>query len=108
MNSEVGSGLSLIRPDWPAPSNIRAVCTTRSGGVSQCPWASLNLGDHVSDEIAHVRENRSRLANACGLPTKAFGWLSQVHGTEVVSLPIEDASLVPKADASVTRVARKA
>ncbi|MGO1749419.1 MAG: peptidoglycan editing factor PgeF [Marinobacter sp.] len=106
MSSKIGSELSLIRPDWPAPSNIRAVCSTRMGGVSQSPWASLNLGDHVGDAPNDVLENRTKLANACDLPVDAFGWLNQVHGTEVVSLPAAEA--VPEADASFTRVAGKA
>lgn len=108
MSSETAPGLPLIHPDWSAPSNIHAVCTTRLGGVSQPPWAGLNLGVHVGDDPVHVRENRTRLADACGLPFDAFGWLDQVHGTEIVSLPVGDASLVPEADASFTRVAGKA
>jgi hypothetical protein len=104
MSSEASADLTLIRPDWPAPANIRAVCTTRAGGASQHPWVSLNLGDHVGDAPEHVLENRMRLANVCGLPADAFGWLNQVHGTEVVNLPAGDATVVPEADASFTRV----
>lgn len=103
MSSDTVSELSLIRPDWPAPPNIRAVCTTRLGGVSQPPWASLNLGDHVGDVPDHVRDNRIKLADACGLSVDTFGWLNQVHGTEVVSLSDERARVVPEADASFTR-----
>lgn len=107
MSSKAAPGLSLIHPDWPAPSNIHAVSTTRAGGFSQSPWAGLNLGVHVGDEPDHVRRNRTELASACGLPPDAFGWLDQIHGTDVVSLPMEDASVVPQADASFTRVACK-
>ncbi len=39
-----------IVPDWPAPANVRAVCTTRAGGSSAAPYDSLNLGDHVGDD----------------------------------------------------------
>lgn len=101
MSSE--AGLSLIRPNWPAPANIQAVCTTRHGGVSERPWTSLNLGDHVGDEPGHVMENRMRLADACGLPVSAFGWLNQVHGTQVISLPAESVTAIPEADASFTQ-----
>lgn len=106
MSSE--AKLSLIRPNWPAPANIQAVCTTRHGGVSKHPWASLNLGDHVGDEPEHVRLNRARLADACGLPESSFGWLSQVHGTQVVRLPTETIAAIPEADASFTQVSGKA
>ncbi|MDD2845336.1 MAG: laccase, partial [Rhodoferax sp.] len=37
----------MLTPDWPAPAGVRAVCTTRTGGVSVAPYDSLNLGDHV-------------------------------------------------------------
>lgn len=103
MSSDVASGLSLIRPDWPAPPNIRALCTTRLGGYSQVPWDSMNLGGHVGDKPAHVRENRLKLAHACGLPEDAFGWLNQVHGTDVVCLPMGEKASIPDADASYTR-----
>ena len=90
-------------PDWPAPPWVRAVCTTRSGGVSGMPWGSLNLGDHVGDDPAAVQANRDRLA-ACLQAAPVF--LQQVHGTAVACL--ERAQVVPppptrKADACVTR-----
>lgn len=72
-----------IMPDWPAPSSVRAVSTTRHGGVSAAPFASFNLGDHVGDDPAAVAENRTRLMQALSLPA-APAWLRQVHGTRVV------------------------
>lgn len=108
MSSDWVSEVPLIRPDWPAPSNIRAVCTTRMGGVSQPPWASMNLGDHVGDEPDHVAENRLRLARACCLPAEAFGWLNQVHGTSAVELPAGTGVPAPNADASYTGAIGKA
>ncbi|OEY66666.1 peptidoglycan editing factor PgeF [Marinobacter sp. X15-166B] len=89
----------LIVADWPAPSRVRAVSTLRMGGVSQGPWASLNLGTHVQDAPRHVSVNRQRLGDRLGVAEPAIGWLSQVHGTEVAPLPAEG---VPQADASVT------
>jgi YfiH family protein len=70
-------------PDWPAPPNVRAVCTTRDGGVSRGRYESLNLGDHVGDELALVAENRNRLRMAIGARPV---FLQQVHGTGVVAL----------------------
>jgi YfiH family protein len=69
--------LDPIFPDWPAPANVRALSTTRSGGVSAAPWHSFNLGDHVGDDPAAVAENRRRLREL--LPTDP-AWLKQVHG----------------------------
>ena len=70
-------------PDWPAPSGVRAVCTTRVGGVSDAPYDSLNLGDHVGDEPAHVAANRATLQAALGVRPV---FLNQVHSTEVTFL----------------------
>jgi YfiH family protein len=72
-----------IVPDWPAPVGVRALCSTRQGGVSLPPYDSLNLGLHVADDPAHVQSNRQRLADAvAGRPV----FLNQVHGQ--VCLPL--------------------
>jgi len=73
--------VEFIVPDWPAPANMRALVTTRVGGVSAAPWDSLNLGDHVGDAPAAVSENRRRLRAL--LPAEPL-WLKQVHGTRCV------------------------
>lgn len=62
--------LPVIVPDWPAPPGVHAVATTRQGGVSVGPYASLNLGDHVGDDPAAVAENRRRLKAALALTTR--------------------------------------
>ncbi|WP_303908474.1 peptidoglycan editing factor PgeF [Thiohalomonas denitrificans] len=76
--------LTVLRPGWPAPSNVRAAASTRIGGVSAPPYDSLNLGDHVGDEPRAVAENRRRLGRVLHLPNEPI-WLRQVHGTRVVS-----------------------
>jgi len=72
-----------IVPDWPAPPNVRAVCTTRAGGASKPPFDSLNLGDHVGDDPAAVAANRQTLRQALGARPV---FLQQVHGVEVITL----------------------
>ncbi len=72
-----------IVPDWPVPSHVKAVCTTRDGGVSVGPWASLNLGAHVGDDMASVQTNRAVLAQAIGVRPV---FLQQVHGVDVAGL----------------------
>ena len=84
----------LLAPDWPAPANVRACVTTRAGGVSQVPFDSFNLGDHVGDDPAAVAENRRRLQALLGCRP---AWLSQVHGVAVVEA---DPAQVAEADAS--------
>lgn len=89
-----------IRPDWPAPANVVALTTLRSGGHSAAPFASLNLAAHVEDDPAAVAANRKVLAGL--LPGGArVQWLTQVHGTRVVRAEGSDGS--PRADASWSR-----
>jgi YfiH family protein len=87
-----------IVPDWPAPAGVRALVTTRSGGVSTGPYASMNLAEHVGDDPGFVAENRRRLRTH--LPAEPL-WLSQVHGHAVVCA--EDAVEGVAADAAFTR-----
>lgn len=68
-------------PDWPAPANVRALFSTRNGGVCAKPYDSLNLGLHVGDEAEHVAHNRSVLQAHIG---KRAVFLNQVHGHEVI------------------------
>lgn len=87
--------LPLIIPDWPAPANVKAIQTTRDGGVSVGVYASLNLGMHVKDNPIHVEQNRQKLASM--LPSEPV-WLNQVHGVCVVNA--DRANCLPEADAS--------
>lgn len=90
----------FINPDWPAPANVLALSTTRSGGCSAAPYASFNLGNHVRDREAAVATNRAQLVDA--LPEgAALSWLSQVHGTAVVEAACGDHT--PEADAQWSR-----
>lgn len=91
--------MTPILPDWPVPARVRSLMTTREGGVSGTPWASLNLGDHVGDDPAHVAANRARLRRQ--LPAEP-GWLTQVHSARVVEVGRDAA---PEADAAFTRQA---
>lgn len=74
---------SYLLPDWPAPSNIGALVTTRMGGVSCPPYQAFNLALHVDDQPASVLENRRQLQRLLGTGSR-FQWLNQVHGTRVV------------------------
>jgi YfiH family protein len=88
-----------IVPDWPAPPNVKALFTTREGGVSRGPYTSFNLGDHVGDDPSAVAKNRSILRRI--LPEEPT-WLRQVHGVNPVD--IDDAACTPSdADAAFSR-----
>ncbi|MCV6591181.1 MAG: peptidoglycan editing factor PgeF [Marinobacterium sp.] len=75
--------MKLIEADWPAPAHVRALTTTRQGGVSVAPFDTLNLGDHVEDCPQAVAQNRQSLLRYLQLDTPAQ-WLQQVHGVDVV------------------------
>jgi polyphenol oxidase len=87
----------LIHPDWPVPSRVKSLMTTRQGGVSSAPWDSFNLGDHVGDDPQNVAVNRASLRE--NLPADPL-WLKQVHSAKVVD-PGLDPDL--EADAAFTR-----
>lgn len=89
---------------WPGlPANVRALSTTRRGGVSQSPYddgasgGGLNLGTHVGDQPAAVLGNRELLRAV--LPAEP-AWLTQVHGTRVLNAATVTGA--PEADACIT------
>jgi len=88
-----------IEPDWPAPSRVKCLVTTRNGGVSRGSYASLNLGSDVGDDAQAVRENRARLRAA--MPSEPR-WLRQVHGSDVIEADRVEGEA--SADAAFTRV----
>jgi copper oxidase (laccase) domain-containing protein len=75
--------INWLIPDWPAPPGVHALCSLRSGGVSSAPYDSLNLGDHVGDDPAHVAANRLIFRQAIGARPV---FLNQVHGQQVLEL----------------------
>ena len=89
---------ALIEPQWRVPANVRALCTTRLGGVSEGVMAALNLGVHVGDAPAKVGENRALVR--AHLPNEPV-WMEQVHGAEVIDAAM--APTKPRADGAVTR-----
>jgi YfiH family protein len=94
--------LEVIVPSWPAPASVRALFTTRHGGVSSAPFAHLNLGRHVGDELDAVDENRARVREAFDVPQEPR-WLHQVHGAGVVDAG--EAQPSSRADASFSGAA---
>lgn len=87
----------LIFPDWPAPANVKALQTTRLGGVSAAPYDSLNLASHTGDDVLKVAQNRQRLTQY--VPTEPV-WLKQVHGITVIDAA--NTSCEPEADVAVS------
>ena len=69
--------------EWAAPGPYRVAFSTRAGGVSEGPYASLNLGILTRDDPDRVVENRRRLFAEAGgsAETATMAW--QVHGARV-------------------------
>lgn len=86
-----------LRPDWDAP-RVGALMTTRAGGVSEGPFASMNIRGGLGDDSSAVAQNQAIFAAAIGAKPV---WLNQVHGREVVQLTAEHVGTLPTADASV-------
>ena len=106
------TGAGVIEATWPAPANVRAFTTLRSGpGVSPAPFDRFNVGLRSGDDPANALENRRILRRELGLSGEPF-WLDQVHGTAVARPGTDSLSaaperqsdpvLAPQADASVT------
>lgn len=114
------SPADLVVPAWHAAPRVRALVTTRNGGVSEPPFGrwhaaeggagegvelpgGLNLGKLSGDEPEHVEANRARLSAYTGVPA---AWLKQIHGPIVVdaveALEAANAGKPIEADASVT------
>ncbi len=97
--------INVLQPDWPAPPQVRAISTTRSGGVSEGCYAGLNLALHVEDDPQHVAQNRQQLMS-CINQEQSPVWLEQVHGQRVVDLSLVAQGEVPQADASMSQSAK--
>ncbi len=84
--------------NWPAPDNIKALVTTRNGGLSVGGYTSFNLGLSSGDHPATVHANRQLLQQDLGVTPL---WLKQTHG-----IAVADACQDPEgteADAAVAR-----
>lgn len=90
-----------IVPDWPAPVQVRALSTTRCGGVSSAPYTDLNLGLHVEDDESRVMENRRRLVSHGHLPSEPI-WLRQVHGIDLAKVSSTPPEKTLTADGAIT------
>ena len=83
LHTSIAPEPDYLIPEWPAPAHVRSLCTTRVGGASAGPYASLNLGTHVGDVPEAVEFNRARLGRSLGAKPV---FLNQVHGTHMLAL----------------------
>lgn len=91
--------LNMVIPDWDVPHYVKALSTTRVGGVSKLPFNSFNLAHHVGDDPESVNTNRTILRREWLLPHEPY-WLNQTHSTRVIH--VTDKAEDRNADASWT------
>ena len=90
----------MLQPQYlPFPPSVRQACFNRHGGESKPPFASLNCGLTVGDQIALVNKNISRAQSHLGL--KKIIMIHQVHGQAIHQATSQDIEPV-KADAIIT------
>ncbi len=103
--------MKLPAPFYPAGEHIaielpgaRALFSTRRGGVSRGPYASLNLGRWTEDDPRAVEHNRESLARGLGL---RFAYGRQVHGATVLRVQAapQEPFAPPEADGQATTAA---
>jgi YfiH family protein len=105
----------VVQPAWNVSPRVRALVTTRNGGVSAPPFGrwqdgvdqpgGLNLGMKAGDDPGAVAINRERLLKLAGVSHVA--WLEQIHGAGIVRADevlaqTQTGSGPTQADASVT------
>lgn len=79
--------------------DISYFITTRSGGVSEGPYASLNLGLHSGDESERVLQNRDILAVRLGVSRDRIITPRQIHADGIALLDTTYFSLSNEAQA---------
>jgi hypothetical protein len=68
---------------WDAPGPYEVVFTTRVGGVSDGPYASLNLGRRTGDDVERVDENRRIACGEIGADASSLALNYQHHSADV-------------------------
>lgn len=74
---------NFFKAQWPAPATISAGTSLRTGGFSNPPYDTMNLGLHVGDCPDLVYKNRQQLMKELKLKADPF-WLNQTHSTDCV------------------------
>src|SRR5690606_27178478 len=83
---EVNRDLGVLSPGW---DGVKAFFTTRGGGFSEGPYASLNLGFHTGDNAATVGKNWETLLRAQGLAAPTLSDSEDPHAVATAfTLPV--------------------
>lgn len=78
------NGVTFLQiPSFNQTGMVKHGFSTRIGGVSLQPYASLNLANHVGDNADHVLENRRQFSAVLGVNPQHWVTAKQVHGDRV-------------------------
>lgn len=108
MITEEKNGLKLLKFENLADcGGLRAVVSTRPGGVSPAPFTALNLGFGTNDTMENTLANLKRLCEAAGAPFERTVRMRQVHLANVKEVDKDfdfgpAPSAVPNTDALIT------
>lgn len=114
MDVSTRNGITWWGDDALRAQGVCVAFSERTGGVSNHPYASLNLAGHVGDDPFAVDENRRRLMDALGLGSlrDLIVTAEQVHGEHIEQVEADDAGRgafvthgaipVPATDALIT------
>lgn len=81
---QIANGVEYITiPSW-LERGVDVAVSTRTGGVSEVPFKSLNLGLHVGDQPDAVLENRRRLMSVFDQDLQSMICCQQIHGNQVI------------------------
>lgn len=91
LSRHLSCGVTLLA-DASVAGGVTLAFTERTGGVSEAPFASLNLGSRCGDDPSRVAENRRRALAAIGAEDLADRLVvpRQVHGERVVTVRSAD------------------
>jgi YfiH family protein len=80
---------------------------TRHGGTSPVPWAALNLGGTVGDDVQAVRRNHELIYQVLDLDASQACTTWQVHGADVIvaHAPVQGRKWLARADGVITNKA---
>lgn len=80
----------LVFEPWENDEHLIHGFSTRSGGVSQGEWATMNLGFNRGDDMECVKENYKRMSEALGVPYESLVLSKQVHETQITKVTKAD------------------
>ena len=105
MNLRKAGGLKYYQFNSLKNNNITQAIFTRTGGKSQKPWDSLNIGNTVGDNPDHVKQNLDSVLGVLGVDEKQLAQVKQVHSSIVIRVdkPTLAGSTITHADGMVTK-----